>query len=233
MKRFLLSFINLILSAVLLVALICPLSSFQRKLKDGKEDVELYAQQATMLDFVESLFASDEKVSDAKKDYAAKFVEITDEVANDDSVSAEDKLDEIETRLINSKECAKLDVFNFATKEDLTLDYEIADGNLIIQTKAVAGISVAFLACAALVIVINVLALLINSSKLRGIASFLTFLACLLSIALVVVLEVAFSVTGIAFTLYAKALWCGYVIIAYTAVYFIIRLMINAKLKKM
>lgn len=232
MKRFLLSFVSLVFSAVLLVALICPLSSFQRKLKDGDEDVELYAQQATMLDFVESLFASDEKVSDAEKDYAAKFVEITEEVTNDDSVSVEDKLEEIETRLVNSKECARVDVFSFATEEDL-LDYEIADGNLITQTKAVAGISVAFLACAALVIVINALALIINSSKLRGLASFLTFLACLLSIALVVVLEIAFSVTGLVFTLYAKVLWCGYVIIAYTAVYFIIRLIINAKLKKM
>lgn len=232
MKKFLLSFVNLILSAVMLVALICPLSSFQNKVKDSEEDNALFAQQVTMLDFVESLFANDDKIVDAEKDYAAKCIEITQELMEDESITIDEFDEELETRCLCSKECAKLDVFNFATQEDL-LDYEIADGNLITQTKVVGGLSIAFLACAALVIVVNVLALLISSPKLRGLASFLTFIACLLSIALVVVIEVAFSVTGIVYTLYAKALWGAYIIIAYTAIYFLIRLMINAKLKKM
>lgn len=233
MKKFLLSFVSLIFSAVMVVALICPLSSFQNKLKDSGEDKKSFAQQVTMLDFVESLFANEEKADEAEKDYLAKNVEITNEVSNDDSISNENKLTEINVRKLNSREIAKRDVFNFATVENLAIEYEIAGGNLITQTKAVGGLSIAFLICVGLVIVVNVLALLISSPKLRGVASFLTFLACLLSIAIVIVLEVAFSVTGILYTLYAKALWAGYVVIAYTAVYFLFRLFINSKLKKM
>ena len=104
---------------------------------------------------------------------------------------------------------------------------------MIVKTKTVGGLSIAFIACVALVVVFNALTLIIGSSKLRGLGSFFTFLACALSIAIVVVLEIAFSATGLLNVLYAKVKWFGYIVIAYTAMYFVLRLLVNNKLKKM
>lgn len=236
MKKFLLSFLTLILAGAMVVALILPLASVQTKNKETGKDISQYAQSITMMDFIQSIFANDEKKADAKKQLVAKEAEITQEVTKDvanGTVKAEDSAKEIATRVQNSKERALYDTYNFATEENL-VSYGISgDENLIVKTKTVGGLSIAFIACVALVVVFNALTLIIGSSKLRGLGSFFTFLACALSIAIVVVLEIAFGATGLLNVLYAKVKWFGYIIIAYTAMYFVLRLLVNNKLKKM
>ncbi len=236
MKKFLLSFLTLILAGAMVVALILPLASVQTKNKETGKDVSQYAQSITMMDFIQSIFANDEKKADAKKQLVAKEAEITQEVTKEvanGTVKAEDSAKEIATRVQNSKERALYDTYNFATEENLVSYGTSGDENLIIKTKTVGGLSIAFIACVALVVVFNALTLIIGSSKLRGLGSFFTFLACALSIAIVVVLEIAFSATGLLNVLYAKVKWFGYIIIAYTAMYFVLRLLVNNKLKKM
>lgn len=236
MKKFLLSFLTLILAGAMVVALILPLASVQTKNKETGKDVSQYAQSITMMDFIQSIFANDEKKADAKKQLVAKEAEITQEVTKEvanGTVKTEDSANEIATRVQNSKEKALYDTYNFATEENLVSYGASGDENLIIKTKAVGGLSIAFIACVALVVVFNALTLIIGSSKLRGLGSFFTFLACALSIAIVVVLEIAFSATGLLNVLYAKVKWFGYIVIAYTAMYFVLRLLVNNKLKKM
>lgn len=237
MKKFLLSFLTLILAGAMVVALILPLASVQTKNKETGKDVSQYAQSITMMDFIQSIFANDEKKEDAEKQLIAKTTEVTKEVNKevaDGTVKAEDTAKEIATRVQNSKEMALRDTYNFATEESLAVPYGISgDENLIVKTKTVGGLSIAFIACVGLVVVLNALTLIINSSKLRGLGSFFTFLACGLSIAIVVLLEVAFSATGLINVLFAKVKWFGYIIIAYTAMYFVLRLLVNNKLKKM
>lgn len=237
MKKFLLSFLTLILAGAMVVALILPLASVQTKNKETGNEGAQFAQSITMMDFIQSLFANDEKKEDAEKQLIAKTTEVTKEVNKevaDGTVKAEDTAKEIATRVQNSKEMALRDTYNFATEESLAVPYGISgDENLIVKTKTVGGLSIAFIACVGLAVVLNALTLIINSSKLRGLGSFFTFLACGLSIAIVVLLEVAFSATGLINVLFAKVKWFGYIIIAYTAMYFVLRLLVNNKLKKM
>lgn len=236
MKRFMLSFLTLILAGAMVVALILPLASVQTKFKENGKIENEHAQNITMMDFIQSIFANDEKKEEAEKQLIAKKAEISQEVDKEvasGTIKLEDALKEKSTRVQNSKEAALCDVYNFATKESL-VSYGISgEENLITQTKTVGGLSIAFAACVALVVVFNALTLIINSSKLRGIGTFMTFLACALSIAIVVVLELSFTATGVLNILFAKVKWFGYVIIAYTAVYFLVRVLVNAKLKKM
>ena len=64
MKKFLLSFLTLILAGAMVVALILPLASVQTKNKETGKDVSQYAQSITMMDFIQSIFANDEKKAD-------------------------------------------------------------------------------------------------------------------------------------------------------------------------
>ena len=107
MKKFLLSFLTLILAGAMVVALILPLASVQTKNKETGKDVSQYAQSITMMDFIQSIFANDEKKADAKKQLVAKEAEITQEVTKEvdnGTVKAEDSAKEIATRVQNSKE---------------------------------------------------------------------------------------------------------------------------------
>ena len=61
MKKFLLSFLTIILAGAMVVALILPLASVQTKNKETGKDVSQYAQSITMMDFIQSIYANEEK----------------------------------------------------------------------------------------------------------------------------------------------------------------------------
>ena len=217
MKRFILSLVNLILAGAMLLILICPIVSFNRvagsaELKEGQNAISLY--------FIESLFVSEEDVLKASADLIAKSTELALEFSGD----------EFDEKLRNSPEKNRYDVYQFATSETLVSHgFTSASGNLIVQTKAVSALIIVYLVCAALTVLITLICMIFNSKKLKGLGTFFTLIAFLISVALALTIEFALKLDGAITSLVSHVKWPLYVFIGFTFIYMLIRSALNRK----
>ena len=217
MKRFILSLVNLILAGAMLLILICPIASFNKVVGDAELKE---GQNASSLYFVESLFVSEEDVLKASADLIAKSTELALEFSGD----------EFDEKLRNSPEKNRYDVYQFATSETLIAHGFTSDsGNLIVQTKAVSALIIVYLVCAALTVLITLICMIFNSKKLKGLGTFFTLIAFLISVALALTIEFALKLDGAITSLVSHVKWPLYVFIGFTFIYMLIRSALNRK----
>ena len=217
MKRFILSLVNLILAGAMLLILICPIASFNKVVGDAELKE---GQNASSLYFIESLFVSEEDVLKASADLIAKSTELALEFSGD----------EFDEKLRNSPEKNRYDVYQFATSETLVSHgFTSASGNLIVQTKAVSALIIVYLVCAALTVLITLVCMIFNSKKLKGLGTFFTLIAFLISVALALTIEFALKIDGAITSLVSHVKWPLYVFIAFTFIYLFVRSALNRK----
>ena len=219
MKKFILSFLNFIFAGAMLLILICPIATFNVESKEG----EIFAkrgQNGVGLYFVESLFVDEEDVITASAELVMKEIELGLDLSGEKYFE----------QLYNSPEQNRYDIYNLARSESLLLsDSFTSDENLIVQTKAVSGLVIAYLVCAGLVVLISLFSLIFKSRKLKGFGTFLTILAFLLSVCMALVIEFALKLEGVLTNFAAHIKWPLYVVIGYTFVYILIRSLLNKK----
>ena len=223
MKRIGLSILSFIFAGIMGLAVFCPLASFQVINSSTKAKVQDIGQKATTLYFVESIFVDDDKLAQSKADKLEKTTKI-----NLSELSASEK----EKELLNCAEFNRYDVYNFAKQENLTLTHGV-NSNLQNQMKVVSGLTFAFFISAGLVALLSLLEIFFKSHKLRGFGTLFTFVTLLFSIAMVVTTEFVLKTTEATLGIVASVKWTAYLIIAYVAVYMIVRMIINKKLKKL
>lgn len=223
MKRIGLSILSFIFAGIMGLAVFCPLASFQVINSSTKAKEQDIGQKATTLYFVESIFVDDDKLAQSKAEYLEKTTKI-----NLSELSASEK----EKELLNCAELNRYNVYSFAKQENLTLTHGV-NSNLQNQMKVVSGLTFAFFISAALVTLLSLLDVFFKSHKLRGFGTLFTFVTLLLSIAMVVTTAFVLKTTEATFGIVASVKWTAYLIIAYVAVYMIVRMIINKKLKKL
>lgn len=228
MKKLLLSLMSLLFSGVMLVALICPVASYQTKFEGSAEDSTKHAQSVTTLTFIKGLFATQDSTSDAAEAYTNKKAELLLKVGKDKDYTQKQKDED----LLNSNERALYETSILATSENLNASFGIVEGDMISKTKIVSSIALAYIICAGLVVLVSLLGIVSNSPKLRAFGTALTVLALLVSIAFVIVVSFVFNITSAGVVLYAKVHYFAYIILAYTFLYVIVRSIINKKLNK-
>lgn len=222
MKRLLLSVVNLVLASLMLLLLVAPIAKFNTETLEGELTTK-WGQAAAGIYFVETIFIDDAKLDQASKDWLDKELELSSKVLKGE-ITAEQK----QQQLLISPEQNRYDVYNFATQENLILyGLNPNSGNMIKQTKTVSTLVFAYVICAGLTVLISVITVFLNFRKLKGLGTFLTFVAFALSVALSIVIELTLKVQGTLVRISSAVHWALYVFIGYAFIYMIIRSFLN------